>query len=305
MDIDTYTPKLGDEGDRCSGCAVPLAEDQRYCLNCGIRRGNARIPFLDVMRSEWEAERKRERHTVEEEAAVLVADNPERNWTPLIAAAGGALVALVLGLGFLIGQGGDDERPVASRPQVIQVGGGTAPVAATTFQSDWPEGQEGFTVQLVSLPKATTQPAQVATAKTDAQGKGASDVGALDSDQHEGLDPGAYVVYSGVFDDEKAAKKALAKVKKNFPDAKVIQVGAGSAGGDSKLSDSGGDKDALSGKKKEATVDRGQLDQLQNLSPEEYQKQARKLPETTILPGKPPPKDNKAPGGGTGAETIP
>lgn len=306
MDIDAYKPKLGEEGERCAGCAVPLAEDQRYCLNCGARRGNARIAFLDVLRSEWEAERDRERATVEEEVAVLAAENPERNWTPLIAAAGGGLVALVLGLGFLIGQGGDN-RPTASRPQVIQVGGaGATPVAATSFQSDWPEGQEGYTVQLVSLPKATTQPAQVATAKTDAQGKGAADVGALDSDQHEGLDPGAYIVYSGVHADEKAAKKALGKVKKNFPDAKVIQIGAGSAGaGASKVKDSGGDKNVFSGKAKEATVDRSQLQDLQGGSPEENQKKSSKLPETTILPGEPPPKDNRAPGGGSGGVTIP
>ena len=25
--------------ERCTGCGKPLAEDQRYCLNCGKRRG--------------------------------------------------------------------------------------------------------------------------------------------------------------------------------------------------------------------------------------------------------------------------
>ena len=65
-----------------------------------------------------------------------------------------------------------------------------------------------------------------------------------------------------------------------------------------------GDPNALSGKAKEATVDRGQLQQLQNLSPEQYQKKAAKLPDTTKLPGTPPPTDNRAPGGGGGGEVI-
>jgi hypothetical protein len=305
MDIDANRPKLGEAGERCAGCGVPLAEDQRYCLNCGQRRGNARIPFLDVMRSEWEAQHRQE-ETEQAEAVAEASRGDERNWGPIVAASVGAGMALVLGLGFLIGQSGDDAPANAGRPQVVQVGGGgTAPAAAVAFQSDWPDGQEGWTVQLAALPKASTQAAQVATAKTDAQGKGAPDVGALDSDQIDGLDPGQYIVYSGVFNDEKAAKKALGKVKKNFPDAKVIQIGASSGGGGDGVSGKGGDKDALSGKKKEATVDRSQLNALQNLSPEEYQKKSRKLPETTILPGKPPPKDNRAPGGGSGGEEIP
>ena len=64
MTIDSstrYRPKLGEEGERCTGCGVPLAEDQRYCLNCGGRRGNARVPFMDVLHEQWDAERSREK----------------------------------------------------------------------------------------------------------------------------------------------------------------------------------------------------------------------------------------------------
>ena len=303
MKTEAHRPKLGDEGERCASCSATLAEDQRYCLNCGTRRGNARIPFLDVMREQWEFERAADAPPGGE-PTVAARGEDDRNWAPLVAAVAGSAMALVLGLGFLIGQGSGDGGQ-APRPQVVQVGGGGAtPVAQTTFQSDWPEGQEGWTVQLVALPKATTQPAQVAQAKTDAQGKGAPDVGALDSDQQSGPDPGNYVVYSGVYDNEKSATKALDKVKKNFPDAQVVQIGSGAGDDGAGVKDDGGDKDALSGKKKEATVDRSQLKDLQGLSPEEYQKKSRKLPDTTILPGKAPPKDNAAPGGGSSAEVI-
>ena len=86
------------------------------------------------------------------------------------------------------------------------------------------------------------------TAKSEAQSNGAADVGALDSDDFSGLDGGKYVIYAGVFDSRKQAKRALKKLKKDFAGAKVIQVSAG--GGVSAR----GDPDALSGKKKAAKV---------------------------------------------------
>jgi hypothetical protein len=297
IDTDRYRPKLGEEGERCASCGVPLASDQRYCLNCGERRGNARIPFMDVMRDEWSADHARERAEAAAEHAEAAAGETrsQRNWTPLIAAAAGGGVALMLGIGFVIGQTGDN-APRQSRPQVIQVGGGTAPntnASTTTFTSDWPDGQTGWTVQLQGMPKDSTQPDAVAAAKTAATGKGAKEVGALDSDAVDGFDTGQYVVYSGVFDNAKAARARLKEVKGNFPDAKVVQVGGSSGSGSSGSSGNGS-----------STVNKSDLQNLQNLSPSEYQKRSKKLPDTTVLPGKAPAKDGKAPGGGGGLEAI-
>jgi hypothetical protein len=39
-------------------------------------------------------------------------------------------------------------------------------------------------------------------------------------------------------------------------------------------------------------------------SGDDYQRKSARLPDTVALPGKPPPRDNKAPGGGSGAESI-
>ena len=36
---------LGKNGEPCANCGSPLAADQRYCLECGTRRGGPRIPF--------------------------------------------------------------------------------------------------------------------------------------------------------------------------------------------------------------------------------------------------------------------
>ena len=101
------------------------------------------------------------------------------------------------------------------------------------------------------------------------------------------------MIYSGVFKTRKQAKKDLRELKADFPGAKIVQVSASGGGLASE-----GDKDALSGKKKEATVGKDQLKELKDLSPKEYQKKAKKLPDTTKLPGKAPPKDDKKPGGG-------
>ena len=35
--------------ERCTGCGKPMAEDQRYCLNCGKRRGKARVEFENYL----------------------------------------------------------------------------------------------------------------------------------------------------------------------------------------------------------------------------------------------------------------
>ena len=34
----------------CAQCDAPLADDQRYCLECGARRNGARLPFNEIAR---------------------------------------------------------------------------------------------------------------------------------------------------------------------------------------------------------------------------------------------------------------
>lgn len=43
---------------------------------------------------------------------------------------------------------------------------------------------------------------------------------------------------------------------------------------------------------------------LNSATGEDYQRKSARLPDTVALPGEPPPRDDKAPGGGSGAETI-
>jgi hypothetical protein len=284
------SPVLGAPGELCSGCGALLAEDQRYCLNCGERRCDPRVPLDDTTQS----------------AEIPVASEPTASRAVLVtlrstplsigaAAAGAGLVLLALLVGVLVGNSGDGgSAPVAApRPQVITVtsaGGANTAAPAQGFSSDWPNDTTGYTVQLQTLSKDGSDPAAVEAAKADADGNGAADVGALDSDDFESLDAGSYVIYSGVFKSKSAAKKALRDLKADFPGAKVIRVGSG-----------GGSGGSSKGEKK---VGKSQLKNLDKLTPQEYQKKSRKLPDKLKLPGKAPSKDNKKPGGGGGVETI-
>ena len=55
---------------------------------------------------------------------------------------------------------------------------------------------------------------------------------------------------------------------------------------------------------KVGTADKATLNALQNTSGKDYSKKSANLPKTTVLPGKPPPKDNKPAGGGSGFQEI-
>jgi hypothetical protein len=285
---------LGHDGDPCAYCGAALARDQRYCLNCGRRRPEVRTPF---------AQRERLLGTAPaisaapSRAPVVIAGRPV---SPVALGTGLGIFVIALLLGVLIGNGGN-AKPLAAAPQVIKVSApaAAAPAQPAAFTSDWPSGKEGYTVQLQTIAKAGAQANQVAQAKSAAQSRGATEVSALDSDAFASLGPGNYVLYSGVYGSRKQAARALKGLKAKFPGATVVKVSAsaGSLAGQ-------GDKGALSGKKKSATVGKKQLEQLKKLSPGQYQKKSSKLPDNTKLPGKAPPKDKKKPGGGGGGQTI-
>lgn len=54
----------------------------------------------------------------------------------------------------------------------------------------------------------------------------------------------------------------------------------------------------------EAAAGAKAVQDLDSASGEDYQRKSARLPDTVALPGEPPPADDKAPGGGSDAETI-
>jgi hypothetical protein len=118
-------------GDACPSCGAQMAADQRYCLACGQRRGDPRLPFMDAVVF-MDAMRG---------PAVAASAAPPRERRPKISAnasliAGVATLVLAIGVGVLIGRSGDNgSAPVANAtPQVITVqgGGGAAESGSAT-----------------------------------------------------------------------------------------------------------------------------------------------------------------------------
>lgn len=300
----------------CPTCSAPLAQDQRYCLNCGRR--------LVPLRSAPAEPGGRRIVETEEVAEGHVAPRGfVPPWMPIMAAAGAALAVLVLGLGLAVGYllSDGEAAPVAAAPApvIVQGGGGTStPAAVGPVADEWPEGKDGWTVQLQTLPK-TSDAAAVQAAKATATTQGATEVGVLDASLYDTLGNEEYVVYSGVYDSEDDANTALESLSSGAPGASVIEVrnGAASAAGASTRRSSSAKKksstrsskqtkerakDLTSGKKEKATVGDGELKELNKLSGKELSEKSAKLPKEIKTEGKAPAKDKKKAGGNTGSE---
>lgn len=134
------TPSETKQEQSCPSCGQPMAADQRYCLNCGARRGDPRVEF--------------QRHLFAGDSASengLARAPAGRGWNPLAAAALLGLLGIMLLVGVLIGKDeSDDPAPSTTPPaQTTPSAGGaaapTAPPAATTPTTP-------------SVPPATTTP---------------------------------------------------------------------------------------------------------------------------------------------------
>ena len=325
---DVTNQAMADRGPvRCTACGSTMAADQRYCLECGKRKGDPRTEFASYLNGAGELPETtvpavNGSGPTAPAATEPAPDNrPEREVTPLMAAAGLAGLAVILLLGVLIGRLGEtgSSAPIVAATGVPAASAPTTSTATSVevaFAPDWPEGQEGFTIELATLSKDSADGAAVEATKADLTAQGAPEVGALDSDQFGSLPAGNYVFYSGVYDSKADAEAALEPLQASFPDAQVIEVaadagggGGGGGGGEAApkissaplLSDAGANKDP------DAIVkaDEEELADANSASAEEYQELQKKLPTNIATEGKLPPKDNKKPGaGGPGAVEI-
>jgi hypothetical protein len=103
-----------------------MAADQRYCLNCGHRRGEPRLPFMDaVVFMESMSTPGGAGGTPPPPPSEPKSSNRMNANAALIA--GVATLVLAIGVGFLIGRAGHDSgsNAAAEAPiKVIEVGGG-------------------------------------------------------------------------------------------------------------------------------------------------------------------------------------
>jgi hypothetical protein len=109
--------------DSCPNCGARMAADQRYCLNCGHRRGEPRLPFMDAvvfmesMGSGGAGASSPPPPPIEQKSS------PRMNANAALIA-GVATLVLAIGVGFLIGRSGHENSTQAAAPQIIKVEGG-------------------------------------------------------------------------------------------------------------------------------------------------------------------------------------
>jgi hypothetical protein len=217
-------PALSGQGTPCPNCGAALAADQRYCLNCGVRRGGPRVDYREHLNGNGAVAGAAEPKAADPApvAAPAATERRQRDYAPLAAAGGIAVLGIMLLIGVLIGRGTGSSEPAS--PQVV-----TVPAAQSSGE----------------------------TAESAGEGEGG---------------------------DSAKAKSGKASGKQGGKDD-VVAGGSSDTGNAPVASDD-------------------QLQQLQEQSPEEYQDSSAKLPDEIATPGKAPPTDDKAPGGGSGGTTI-
>jgi len=129
-------PALGKEGDTCEQCGSVLATDQRYCLNCGCRRGESRVDY----------EKRLNGGIAASNGAVAAAPPANQQWTPAFAILAIALLGVMLLLGVLIGKkGNNNTQTVAAQAAPTTTAAAAAPTntTATTASNNKSKGASG------------------------------------------------------------------------------------------------------------------------------------------------------------------
>lgn len=186
---------MSDAGSGCVRCGAPLALGQEYCLECGLRQHGR--PRLGRPPAETRALRLR----IVGLAAVACA---------------GAAVAIAVAA--------DRTGP----EDVLTATGGsvTLPAQRVTPGSRlaaWPRGRSGWTIVLVSTPKARGHDKAVAVAE-QARSRGLTGVGVLDSSQFASLQPGYWMTFTGRFQSEADATGSLRRARAAVKGARVQRI---------------------------------------------------------------------------------
>ena len=116
----------------CTSCGAVLASDQRYCLECGVRRsvlaGNGLESLLTLASGDSAAPAK---PTL---GGAPVPGEPARTSATSAVIAGVGVLLLAMGVGVLIGRSSPSAK-AAAQPQVISVAAPTGGSGAATGQS--------------------------------------------------------------------------------------------------------------------------------------------------------------------------
>jgi hypothetical protein len=196
----------------CPHCGAERAPDQAYCVECGhalptVRGRTAGLRRRWVRRFGW-----------------YPGDWVWISLLALLVAIAGAAAAVAVaherhaGGPHVITALGDVpvQQPVAASSLSTAAGTLPTPPEPTTTTARkhakgdqvWPAGETGWTIVLVSYPKTAGRPAARTTADKAAR-SGLPEVGVLDSSRYASLQPGYFVVFSGIYDSQAQANAAV------------------------------------------------------------------------------------------------
>jgi hypothetical protein len=212
----------------CPNCGAPYEADQEYCLECGARlpppgplppgvasrfrgRGGARRPWLGpVMAGLLIA-------AAMTGIAILIARGTESDAGNILIATGAT--------GFT-----PPTTETLTPPETGQTTTATTPTTTAAEPKppprtlvEWPPSQNGYTVVIASLPAAGGR-AQALRKAREALRSGLREVGVLDSGEFSSLHPGYYVVFSGIYENQRDALRAAPRVQDLYPVAYIRQI---------------------------------------------------------------------------------
>jgi hypothetical protein len=184
----------------CPRCGDAVAAGQEYCVECGLRLPGG--------------------------GAVGTGIDAGSGW---IRRAVAGLVVAVAGAAVAVAASGKDGKG----SQLVTATGGFATVSAAgtlptppqsvSIGKDWPSGQSGWTIVLVSIPQTAGRQTAVTRAR-EARARGLAHVGILDSSAYASLHPGYWIVFTGVYGSEAEATSALQPARSFVRTAAVRQV---------------------------------------------------------------------------------
>jgi hypothetical protein len=208
----------------CPRCGSPRESDQRYCLECGLQLP-AVTGTLPRLRRSWMRR-----------VGWYPGDWVWISLLTLVVAAAGAATSIVLTNRHNEAKGHTftatatvpvvEPTAVATATTPPTVGTSTLPTApepTTTAPATkpkgppngrlaWPANANGWTIVLVSYPKVNGRPAALATASKAAQ-SGLRQVGILDSSGFASLQPGYFVVFTGIYGSKSDADAAVSTAR--------------------------------------------------------------------------------------------